>query len=78
MAKQFTPLEAWHDFYEWGKGQPFWDDIGPKGRAKMYERNAAAKGQRRYLLRSDTIKKILTTYAPDRYRFEEIVYLTGK
>jgi hypothetical protein len=75
MERQLTPLEAWHDFYQWAKAQPFWADLEQDEKSRMYERNAAAKGQRKYPLRWETIKKTLTMYAPGRYRFLETVYL---
>lgn len=78
MQRELTPIQAWHDFYAWAMGQPFWAGLEPGERRRMYERNAAAKGQRKYPLRSETIKKILTTHASDRYRFEERVILLEK
>lgn len=71
MKKEITPLDAWHDFYAWAKSQPFWADLPAKEKVRMYERNAAAKGQRRYMLRTETIRRILLKYAPDRYVFFE-------
>ena len=78
MEKELTPLSAWHDFYAWAKLQPFWGDLDKEERDRMYERNAAAKGQRRYPLRAETIKRILVKYAPNRYRFEDRVILIEK
>ncbi len=75
MEKELSPLDAWHDFYAWARLQPFWGNLEEVEKARMYERNASAKGQRRYPLRAETIRRILTRYAPERYEFRERVIL---
>ena len=74
----FTPLEAWHDFYKWVRQQPDWAGMERKERLRIYEANAAAKGQRAGALGYGRIRDILSRYAPGRYKFVETVILVGK
>lgn len=75
MEKQITIREAWADFYEWGKRQPFWKDLTKQELRRMYDAQADYKGSRGQGLGHDRIKSILTKYAPGRYEFRETVIL---
>lgn len=73
MQDEMTFSEAWADFYEWAKETSLFHGMEEKDRKKIYERNAAAKGQRRYPLSNDKIKETLQQFAPGRYDFLEMV-----
>lgn len=73
MERHLTPLDAWADFYEWVRRQPHWADVPRKEKLRVYEANAAYKGQRAHPLGYDRIKSILTQYGRGRYTFTEKV-----
>lgn len=75
MQSEITFLEAWHDFYAWAIKTGLLPKLSDEERRRIYQRNASAKGQRKYPLSNEKIKETLTTYAPERYRFEERVLL---
>lgn len=68
MEKQLTPLEAWADFIE---------NIYPQieGRQNRQDIVRALSHERKGLLGSRRIERILTQYAPGRYEFREVVIL---
>lgn len=75
MQSEITFLQAWHDFYAWAVKTGLLASLPEIERKRIYQRNASAKGQRKYPLSNEKIKQTLTKYAPDRYRFEERVIL---
>lgn len=78
MQDEMTFSEAWADFYEWAKATGIFHGMPEKDRKKIYERNAAAKGQRKYPLSNEKIKETLQEFAPGRYEFKETVTLKGQ
>lgn len=70
MEKQLSALDAWADYWTWIRQQPKWADIGRRQKQYMYR---AEKDFREGKLGYERIKNILTTYAPGRYTFTEIV-----
>ena len=75
MQNEMTFLEAWTDFYEWAKSTGIFHGMEERDRKRIYERNAAAKGQRKYPLSNELIKETLQEFAPGRYDFLEFVKL---
>lgn len=75
MSTPMTPDQAWEDFYKWIRQQPEWSNIQGKERQRIYEANAAFKGQRKHPLGYSRIKDILSRYARDRYEFREQIIL---
>lgn len=71
MQEILSPEKAWQDFYEWIRQQPKWADIKGKERLRIYEANAAAKGQRGHRLGPVRMKSIFDKYAPGRYEYIE-------
>lgn len=68
MEKLLTPEQAWQDFLQ----HVF---PGIQDRKSRLDIHRAVSHSRRGLLGHGRIKRILTGYAPDRYRFEERVIL---
>lgn len=68
MERILTMQDAWKDFV-----QVVFPTVSD--RKKRMEILRALSHERRGLLGYRRIKRILTTYAPDRYRFEERVIL---
>ena len=75
MDKTLTAAQAWEDFYDWIRQQPKWAEMENRERQRVYEANAAHKGQRAHNLGYARLKDILQTYAPGRYEFNETVIL---
>lgn len=72
-SRTLTPADAWADFYAWVRDQPFWRDIPAKEKLRIYEANAAYKGQRAHGLGEARIKAILEQYGGGRYVFRQFV-----
>lgn len=78
-GKQLTPQEAFADFLQWVKASGAWDTLGKKDRNRIITARRDMAGNRgRYRLGYERLKSILTTYAPGRYLFSEIVTLVEK
>lgn len=84
MERPLTYLEAWEDFNAWFRSTEKWKELSTA------ERNAIVNAQRDFEgARIDSksgkvlhlgprrIEGLLTKYAPDRYRFERVVYLNA-
>ena len=71
MENKLTPLDAWNDFYSQAKKNKVLPTLPESERKRIYEANAAAKGQREYPLGPDRIVDILGKYAPDTYQYFE-------
>lgn len=74
MENTLTHKEAWADFCRWMESRRAAGEISaiPKD---VQEAKYAEDGRRRHGLGEKRIKKLLTKYAPDRYRFESVVIL---
>lgn len=70
-SRTMTPLEAWDDFIE-----VVFPTI-PRPRPKeIYHAMYAREGRGTYTpLGDERIERLLTKYAPGRYRFERVVYV---
>ena len=78
MNTPLTPAQAWSDFIE--KVLPsIWGGLTDKQKNTIITARRDASGIRirpngkKYALGADRIEKLLTTYAPGRYRFEKTV-----
>lgn len=77
MQSEFTKEQAWNDFYVWIRKQDTWKAMSRAEKIKtgIYEANAANNGLRDHALGWERLRRILTTYAPGRYEFREVVIL---
>lgn len=75
MEKTMSAREAWLDFYAWIRAQNAWREMEWPDRRRIYDANADFKERRGQKLGSERIKDILSTFAPGRYEFREVVIL---
>lgn len=73
--EKLKPLDAWKNFYADAKKKKLLPALTEQEQKRIYEANAAAKGQRKYPLGPDRISDILGRYAPDEYEFFEAYFL---
>lgn len=72
MEKQLSAEGAWVDFFDWVRQSESWAGLSRAEKQYLYK---AEKARRDGGLGYDRIKRLLTTHAPDRYRFEERVII---
>lgn len=73
--EKLNPLDAWANFYADAKKRKLLPSLTEKEKRRIYEANAAAKGQREYPLGPDRIESILKEYAPGEYEYFEAYFL---
>ncbi len=78
METTITPAEAWQDFQK-NVVPVIWSGLSEKDKNRLITARRDYDGKRKkpngvlYALGADRIERILTTYAPGRYRFEKTV-----
>jgi len=78
MRSHITYIQAWNDFFKWVKKQPIWKDKEQMPRnVKQYIDRANRDSKSGHLGR-DRARGIIEKYAPDRYKFLDIVELNGE
>ena len=78
MQHQITYLKAWEDFFIWVKRQPIWKDKERMPRSVKQYIDRANRDSKHGHLGRDRAKSIIENYAPDRYKFLDIVELNGE
>lgn len=76
MDRKINPMEAWEDFYKWIRTRPEWRNLPAKERKAIYDAQSDYKGTRGKQLGAGRIRRLLNTYAPDRYEFRDVAFKT--
>jgi hypothetical protein len=78
-GKQLSQQEAFDDFLKWVKVSGVWDTLSVKDKNRIITARRDNAGKRKTRrLGYERLKSILITYAPDRYKFLEMVILVEK